>query len=76
MEFALPIERPEVPMLTETDERPFQRRSVHFKKDDFETYGYAPGCPGCISIQQGGPLRNHWALCRSRMMQGPWGQSE
>eukprot|EP00973_Karenia_brevis_P069091 9605088-Karenia_brevis.AAC.1 len=27
MEFALPIERPEVPMLTETDERPFQRRS-------------------------------------------------
>eukprot|EP00973_Karenia_brevis_P009394 1270838-Karenia_brevis.AAC.1 len=46
MEFALPIERPEVPANTDSEDRPFQRRSVYFKKDDFETYGYTLGVPG------------------------------
>eukprot|EP00973_Karenia_brevis_P067469 9385114-Karenia_brevis.AAC.1 len=47
MEFALPIERPEVPAVNDVEDKPFQRRSVYFQKDDFDKYGYTPGCPGC-----------------------------
>eukprot|EP00973_Karenia_brevis_P085665 11883569-Karenia_brevis.AAC.1 len=67
MELALPIERDYVPVTTESSDRPFRSRDVYFKKTDFTTYGYHPGCPGCDSIRLGGPTRNHNAACRARM---------
>eukprot|EP00973_Karenia_brevis_P065607 9121873-Karenia_brevis.AAC.1 len=61
MEFALPIERSEVPTHTESGDRPFQRRDVYLKKSDFEKHGCTTGCPGCDSLRLGRVPRNHHA---------------
>ena len=38
------------------------------KPEDFQTFGYTVGCPGCDQLQMGGSVRrNHTDACRNRI---------
>ena len=43
-------------------------RRARLKPEDFQTFGYTVGCPGCDQLQVGGPVRrNHSDICRDRI---------
>ena len=47
---------------------PMVPRRARLKPEDFQTFGYTVGCPGCDQLQIGGPVRrNHNDICRDRI---------
>ena len=44
------------------------RENNVYVREDFKTFGYTVGCPGCDQLQIGGFLRrNHTDACRDRI---------
>ena len=42
---------------------PMVPRRARLKPDDFQTFGYTVGCPGCDQLQFGGTIRrNHYDI--------------
>ena len=41
-------------------------REFYIKKKDVEAYGHTKGCPGCITMFQGGTRQAHTTECRER----------
>ena len=59
-----------VPLKVNPDENaaPVIPRRMRMKPEDFETYGFTVGCPGCEQIQLDSSVRkNHSEQCRIRM---------
>ena len=47
---------------------PMVPRKARLKPEDFQTFGYTIGCPGCHQLQIGRPvMRNHNDICRDRI---------
>ncbi len=52
---------------TRVEEHEAVPRKVYISKDDFETHGYAAGCPGCKSVLRGTTRQAHNEACRKRV---------
>ena len=68
----IPIELPKVEegekLLPEPAQRDSAPRSLYVKRKDVEGH-YTPGCPGCIALQVGAPVRSHNSECRTSVEQ-------
>ena len=68
----IPIELPKAEegekLLPEPAQRDSAPRSLYVKRKDVEGH-YTPGCPGCIALQVGAPVRSHNSECRTSVEQ-------